>query len=98
VVKATTVTGVLARELPGTALAGFFAVSKGGLAMRSDLNTRLTVEVRLLPDPCLWCWEIRDAERGDLVESSWTGEWTAYDSADEAYSAGRRRLTRLAGR
>lgn len=66
--------------------------------MRSDPNTSLTVEVRLLPDPCLWCWEIRDAERGDLVESSWAGEWTAYDSADEAYRAGRRRLTRLAGR
>jgi hypothetical protein len=54
----------------------------------------LTVEVRLLPEPCLWAWEIRD--RGGVVDSSWDSEWTAYESAEEAYRAGSRRLTRLA--
>ena len=55
----------------------------------------LTVEVRLLPEPCLWAWEIRDRTRGGVVDSSWDSEWTAYDSAEEAYRAGRRRLTRM---
>ncbi len=52
----------------------------------------LTVEVRLLPEPCLWCWEIRDPNRGELVESSWAAEWAAYPSPEEAYAEGRRRL------
>jgi len=59
---------------------------------------QLTVEVRLLPDPCLWAWEIRDPARGGVVDNSWDSEWTAYDSAEEAYSAGRSRLTGLIGR
>jgi len=58
-----------------------------------DRNPRLTVEVRLLPDPCLWCWEIRDAQCNEVLESSWAGEWTAYSSPEEALRAGRRRLT-----
>jgi hypothetical protein len=58
---------------------------------------RLTVEVRLLSDPCLWAWEILDRNRGGVVHSSWDSEWTAYNSAEEAYTAGRRRLTGLAG-
>jgi hypothetical protein len=60
--------------------------------METDRNERLTVEVHLLTDPPLWCWEILDPGRNEIVESSWSGEWTAYDSAEEAYSAGRRRL------
>lgn len=52
---------------------------------------QFSVEVRLLPDPCLWCWEIRDAARR-LVDGSWASEWTAYPSPEEAYAAGRRRL------
>jgi hypothetical protein len=63
--------------------------------MDALIPERLTVEVRLLPDPCLWAWEIRN--RGGVVDSSWDSEWTAYDSAEEAYWAGRRRLVRLAG-
>ncbi len=57
----------------------------------------LTVEVRLLPDPCLWCWEIRDAACGEVVESSWAAQWAAYPSREEAYSEGRRHLGRIAG-
>src|SRR2546427_5279599 len=64
-----------------------------GAHMRGDLSERLRVEVRLLPDPCLWCWEIRDADRNEVLESSWAGEWTAYRSSEEALRAGRRRLT-----
>ena len=60
--------------------------------MHGDPNERLTVEVRLLPDPCLWCWEIRD-DRDEVLESSWAGEWTAYSSPEEALRAGRHRLT-----
>ena len=55
--------------------------------MRSGSGQRVTVEARLLPDPCLWCWEIRDAQ-GGLVESSWANHWTAYASRAEALTAG----------
>jgi hypothetical protein len=65
--------------------------------MDASAPDRLTVEVRLLPDPCLWAWEILDRNRGGIVDSSWDSEWTAYESAEEAYSAGRRRLTGLSG-
>ena len=54
--------------------------------MKSGSGQRVTVEVRLLPDPCLWCWEIRDAQ-GGLVESSWANHWTAYPSRKEALAA-----------
>lgn len=57
--------------------------------------TRLAVETRLLPDPCLWCWEIRDTTQGEIVASSWAGHWTAYVSQEEALQAGRRRLEHL---
>jgi hypothetical protein len=65
--------------------------------MTASSIERLTVEVRLLPEPCLWAWEIRDRNRGGVVDSSWNAEWIAYDSAEEAYRAGRRRLSRLTG-
>ena len=54
--------------------------------MRSAPGQRVTVEARLLPDPCLWCWETRDAQ-GGLVESSWANYWTAYPSREEALAA-----------
>lgn len=43
----------------------------------------VTVRVRLLPDPPLWCWEIVDRS-GLVVESSWARDWSAYRSAQEA--------------
>ncbi len=64
--------------------------------MQNGPSERLRVEVRLLPDPCLWCWEIRDRSLGEVVESSWTAEWRAFDSAEEAYSAGKHRLADFA--
>jgi hypothetical protein len=57
----------------------------------------LVVSVRLLDEPSLWCWEITVGDTGRLVETSWSSEWMAYDSADEALTAGRRRLAELAG-
>ena len=59
---------------------------------------RLILEVRLMNEPCLWRWEIRDPARDRLVESSWAGEWMAYNTADEAYRAGRQRLSSLTSR
>ena len=32
---------------------------------------RLSLEVQLMSEPCLWRWEIRDPERDVVVESSW---------------------------
>lgn len=56
----------------------------------------LELRVRLLPEPCLWCWEIVDRHRCDvLVHSSWAGEWTAYESSEEALAAGCTRLAEL---
>lgn len=55
-----------------------------------DLN------VRLLAEPCLWCWEIVDRYHGGaLVQSSWASEWTAYDTREEALRAGCERLSEL---
>ena len=59
--------------------------------MGSGPGRRLTIEVRLLADPCLWCWEIRDAHRG-RVESSWAIHWSAYASREEVLTAGYLRL------
>jgi hypothetical protein len=53
------------------------------------------LEVQLMDDPCLWRWEIRDPSRGAVVENSWSREWAAYTSAEEAYRAGRARLLAL---
>jgi hypothetical protein len=55
----------------------------------------LSVEVELMDEPCLWRWDIRDRDRGEVVDSSWTREWMAYDSPEEALRAGRQRLTSL---
>lgn len=54
----------------------------------------LDLRVRLLPGPCLWCWEIVD-RGGPLMDSSWAAGWTAYASPEEAFAAGRARLAEL---
>ena len=54
----------------------------------------MDLQVRLLSEPCLWCWEIVDRRRGEtLVQSSWATEWMAYESREEALAAGHRRLS-----
>lgn len=55
----------------------------------------LHVEVELMDDPCLWRWEIRDTRRNEILIDSWSRDWTAYESREEAYRAGRDSLTRL---
>ncbi|HXD97573.1 MAG TPA: hypothetical protein VN646_13570 [Candidatus Acidoferrum sp.] len=55
----------------------------------------LTVAVDLMSEPCLWRWEIRDPARGEVVADSWTNEWMAYESSDEALRAAQARLTSL---
>jgi hypothetical protein len=53
------------------------------------------VHVRLLAEPCLWLWEIRDGVDGRLVESSWANEWVGFASRMDAAAAGARRLGEL---
>jgi hypothetical protein len=52
----------------------------------------LILQVRLLSEPCLWCWEIRDGVDGPIVESSWADHWVAFASRAEAAAAGSRHL------
>jgi hypothetical protein len=54
------------------------------------------VRVRLVEEPCLWGWDILDAD-GRLVQSSWVDDWVAFPHRAEAAAAGARRLTELAG-
>ncbi len=70
-------------------------MTKIGNVPRRRKQDRLLLRVRLLADPCLWCWEIHDSSLHQIVESSWTSRWMAYHSADEARDAGNTRLTEL---
>jgi len=66
--------------------------------MDSSRRERLSVEVQLMDEPCLWRWDIRDRERNEVIDSSWTREWMAYESQEEALRAGCQRLTSLTRR
>jgi poly-gamma-glutamate synthesis protein (capsule biosynthesis protein) len=57
---------------------------------------RLSVRVRLLGEPCLWCWEIVDDVSGNEIESSWDTEWCGYPTREEAETAGRARMIAIA--
>jgi len=59
-------------------------------------GSHFTVAVDLMSEPCLWRWEIRDPVRDEVVADSWTQEWMAYESPDEALRAARVRLSALA--
>jgi hypothetical protein len=63
--------------------------------MQAEAEGHLTVAVQLMSEPCLWRWEIRDAARDEVIINSWTHEWMAYESHDDALRAGRIRLTSL---
>jgi hypothetical protein len=58
-------------------------------------GNELTVRVQLMSEPCLWQWQIRDRGRDEVVADSWSGEWMAYESADEAYRAAEVRLAAI---
>ena len=67
--------------------------------MQEVRGPQFTVAVRLMPEPpCLWRWEIRDPSRDVVVANSWSSEWMAYDSRDEAYRAGQARLSSITRR
>jgi hypothetical protein len=78
-------------------LPGFRVARKGAAPMRDEVE-RLKLEVKLMDDPCLWRWDIRDIVHEAIVQSSWDQEWTAYPSREEAYRAGRERLNRVLDR
>jgi hypothetical protein len=50
------------------------------------MNSRpvLQIQARLLADPPLWAVELRDAESGEILWSSWTDDWCAYETLGEA--------------
>jgi hypothetical protein len=60
---------------------------------RDSEGVRVKVEAELMDDPCLWRWQILDERRGEVVADSWTREWTAYESKEEAVRAGRAKLS-----
>jgi hypothetical protein len=64
--------------------------------MEASSGSSFTVSVDLMSEPCLWRWEIRDPARDEVVADSWTNEWMAYESPDEALRAASARLTSLA--
>ena len=66
-----------------------------GADLDRDIDDRLVVQVRLLAEPCVWYWEIRDDVDGRVVESSWANDWVAYASRPEATGAGAIRLAQL---
>ena len=59
------------------------------------IDDGLVLQVRLLAEPCLWYWKIRDGVDGLLVESSWANEWVGFASRTGAAAAGARRLAQL---
>jgi hypothetical protein len=50
------------------------------------------IRVRLLNNPVLWCWELVDPASGTVRENSWSSEWEAYGSPEEALRAASARL------
>jgi hypothetical protein len=64
--------------------------------MQSEAGGSLTVAIHLMAEPCLWRWEIRDPTRDEVVVNSWTHEWMAYESSDDALHAGQVHLSALA--
>jgi hypothetical protein len=66
--------------------------------MQQVRGNGLMVRVQLMSEPCLWQWEIRDPRRDEVVADSWSSEWMAYESPDEAYRAAQARLNSLTPR
>jgi hypothetical protein len=81
--------GLELRHVRGSDASG--EVPHAGAAAKPRLNVR----VRLLGEPCLWCWEIVDEVSGDEIESSWDTEWCGYPTREEAETAGRARLAAI---
>jgi hypothetical protein len=56
--------------------------------------TKVEIRARLLHDPSLWCWDLVEPASGAVMESSWSRDWEAYRSRDDALRAGRKVLGR----
>ena len=48
------------------------------------MNPAVTIHARMLESPALWCVELHDGATNDILWSSWTDEWSAYETLDEA--------------
>jgi hypothetical protein len=44
----------------------------------------LQIHARLLTDPPLWAIEVRDGVSCEILWSSWTDDWSAYATLEEA--------------
>lgn len=55
----------------------------------------LHIHARLLGDPPLWSAEIHDPATREIVWSSWTDEWMAYQTLEEATQRANVIVTRL---
>jgi hypothetical protein len=65
-------------------------IDKANAEVAAQAIEGLRVVVRFLPDCTQWYWEVR---RGDeIVESSWSGQWMAYPTREEAERAGAKRV------
>ena len=51
------------------------SLAGGARAPGPAVTRRLNVRVRLLAEPCLWCWEIVAEVSGDPIECSRDTEW-----------------------
>ncbi len=69
-----------------------------GTVPRHHKRERFTLRVRLLNEPCLWCWEILDAAAHRTVDSSWSSSWMAWETPEEARNAGNIRLAEMVER
>jgi hypothetical protein len=47
-------------------------------------GSALQIHARLLTDPPMWAVEVRDTATHEILWSSWTDEWTAYQTVDQA--------------
>ena len=47
-------------------------------------KSALEIHARLLSEPGLWSVEVRDTTTHEILWSSWTDDWSAYETLDEA--------------
>jgi hypothetical protein len=57
---------------------------------------RFKITVDLMTEPCLWRWEIRHPKTNKVVASSWTHDWMAYQTSEDALRAVAARLSSMA--
>lgn len=58
----------------------------------------LLIHARLLSEPPLWAVEVRDGSTQEILWSSWTDDWSAYPTVEEAVRRADDIVVRLGGR